>query len=247
MKQNNKFPNLILIVANLVPLFGVLFWGWSGKAIIVIYILETVIIGLLNVLKMITVYILNGTKNEPPLPPNPDNTIMVTGWGLIPFFVFHYFFFIFIQSVLFFAFSSMWDKSNPHEPYELINNFLPLINGEARYALIVFAIANGAYLINDFIISGKYATESLVGLMMQPYKRIFVQQFVVILGGFVFMLSGNATIVAIIFIVLKTAADYLSANYNHNSKIKNWFQNKTKNSKKELHSQPDKKMINKMN
>ena len=43
-----------LIVANLIPLVGVLFLGWSVWNILVIYWLENGIVGVFNVLKMST-------------------------------------------------------------------------------------------------------------------------------------------------------------------------------------------------
>ena len=44
---------LVLVTANVIPLLGVLFLGWSTFAIVVIYWSENVIIGAINVLKMI--------------------------------------------------------------------------------------------------------------------------------------------------------------------------------------------------
>ena len=41
-----------LVVANLIPLIGVLFFGWSVWNILVIYWLENGIVGVINVLKM---------------------------------------------------------------------------------------------------------------------------------------------------------------------------------------------------
>lgn len=231
MKQKNLSSNAVLILANMVPLVGVLFFGWDGRAIFVIYILETVLIGVINVLKMLTVYILNGTKNEPP--PSPGDN--VSGWGLIPFFIFHYNFFIFVQSVLFFAFSSIWKTSASTQPFDLGTNFSNYLTGDTKLAVISLAIANAYYFINDFIMNDKYRTETMASLMFQPYKRIFVQQFVVILGGFIFMLSGSPAAVAVLFIVLKTVADYLSANYGNNPKIKKWIVKQTEqNSKKPM-------------
>ncbi len=45
---------VVLIIANLLPLVGVLFWEWSAFEIILLYWTENVIIGAINVLKMIT-------------------------------------------------------------------------------------------------------------------------------------------------------------------------------------------------
>ncbi len=41
-----------LIVANAIPLFGVVFLGWNVWTILVIYWLENGIVGVFNVLKM---------------------------------------------------------------------------------------------------------------------------------------------------------------------------------------------------
>jgi hypothetical protein len=65
--------------------------------------------------------------------------------------------------------------------------------------------------------------------MFQPYKRIFLQQFVVILGGFIFMLFNSAVAVAVLFILLKTAANYISFNFNTDPKIQDWVKKNTIN------------------
>jgi hypothetical protein len=49
-----KASAVTLIVANLVPLIGVLFWDWDAFEIVALYWTENVVIGLINVLKMIT-------------------------------------------------------------------------------------------------------------------------------------------------------------------------------------------------
>lgn len=223
MNHKLSISNITLILANLVPLIGVLFLGWDGKGVFVIYILETVIIGILNVIKMTVVYLLNSNRNEPGAVPGQT----VTGWGLIPFFIFHYYFFIFVQSVLFFAFSGVWGPSGGPEPFHIFAQFSPYVLGGTSLAIISLTIANVFDLIEDFILSGKYRETSMSTLMFQPYKRIFLQQFVVILGGFIFMLSGSAVAVAVLFILLKTGANYISFNYSTNPKIQEWVKKNT--------------------
>jgi hypothetical protein len=222
MRALKNTSNTMLILANLVPLVGVLFFGWDGKSIIVIYILETVMIGIINALKMLTVYFINGTKNEPKESPKTQN---ITGLGIVPFFLFHYNFFIFVQSVLFFAFSSMWEPMGKGiEPFNIIGNFALYINQETAWALGSLLMANLTYFLNDFVLNDKYKKASMVGLMFAPYKRIFLQQFLVILGGFVFMLTGGIAAVMALFVVLKTIADYVSANYTKNKRVKSWVE-----------------------
>lgn len=228
MKAGKATSNTFLILANLVPLIGVLFLGWDGKGIIVVYILETVLIGLLNALKMLVVYFVNGIKNEPEKTRNVPSD--VTGFAVIPFFLFHYNFFIFVQSVLFFAFSSMWEPMGKGpEPFNVLANFALYINKETFWALGSLTIANFTFFINDFIVPGKYQTQSLYGLMFAPYKRIFLQQFLVILGGFIFILSGGIAAVMGLFVVLKIVAEYITVNYKANPKVKSWLERNLKN------------------
>jgi hypothetical protein len=54
----------------------------------------------------------------------------------------------------------------------------------------------------SFFNSGTYKTISLSRLMFEPYLRIFVQQFVVILGS-MFLVFGGGKIFILIFIVVK--------------------------------------------
>ena len=45
---------MLLVAANLIPLAGVLVWDWSVFHVVVVYWLENVIIGVVNIFKMIT-------------------------------------------------------------------------------------------------------------------------------------------------------------------------------------------------
>src|SRR4029079_8541114 len=49
-----KSSAYVLIAANALPLFGVLFLGWDAFSIVLVYWTENVVIGAINVLKMIT-------------------------------------------------------------------------------------------------------------------------------------------------------------------------------------------------
>lgn len=244
MNTSKKTSNAFLIAANLVPLLGVLFWGWDGKGIIVVYILETVVIGILNALKMLIVYFVNGLRNEDES--KNSFTQGVSGLGLIPFFLFHYNFFIFVQSVLFFAFSSMWEAGRGPEPFNVIANFSLYLTEDNLIALGSLLLANMAYFITDFIVPRKYETQSMQSLMMAPYKRIFLQQFLVILGGFIFMLTGGIKLVMALFVVLKIVADYISANYSKNTKLASWFATNLKTKEGKPLSDDEKKTLEKI-
>ncbi|HEV2749154.1 MAG TPA: DUF6498-containing protein [Gemmatimonadales bacterium] len=68
---------VVLVAANLVPLVGVLFFGWSVYATLLLFWVENVIVGVFNILRMVAA--------------TPDNQL---AWAakvfMIPFFTFHY-------------------------------------------------------------------------------------------------------------------------------------------------------------
>ena len=67
----------MLVAANLVPLAGVLFFGWSTFATLLLFWVENVIVGGFNVLRMLWA--------------QPDNPLIwVAKAGTIPFFIIHY-------------------------------------------------------------------------------------------------------------------------------------------------------------
>ena len=68
------------------------------------------------------------------------------------------------------------------------------------------------------VITGKYAGVPVEQLFFQPFKRIFVQQLTVILGGF-FILFGGTQPYLIILVLINLAAD-LFFFFIENAKLK---------------------------
>ena len=67
---------------------------------------------------------------------------------------------------------------------------------------------------NDFILTGKYTKRTMGEQMFEPYPRIIVQQFVVILGGFVFTVTGSGYPVLVIFVAIKIYLDLLLKDFD---------------------------------
>ena len=204
---------LPIIIANCIPLIGVFFLGWESISVFGIYILETVIIGLFHAIKM---WILSASKSFQPSVDNPNNTVKSTPGCLIPFFLFHFMFFIFVQTVLVFGFSSNDNGSFFYGFYYLIG----LFKGETGVALAVFSLISLTTLINDLMHSKEnYASKTMEKILMEPYPRIFVQQFVVILGGGIMMMTQSTKTLVIIFVIVKVLAE-LVITYKDHPKIK---------------------------
>lgn len=190
--DKNSIP---VILWNLVPFAGVLFLHWKPESVFVCYALETIVIGLFNVFKLVAVYYYG-------LPPKPDET-GVKGLGIIPFFIVHYYFFVFVQLSIFFSGSS----NGVSGTFAVLGS---LLTDSTYYtALGAFIINCALNFVNDFILNAKYTRRTMSEQMFEPYPRIIVQQFVVILGGFIFNVTGNGYPVLVIFVALKIYLDLL--------------------------------------
>ena len=63
IKRKISGSDLLLIIANLIPVFGVWFLGWSPTEAFIVYAMETMIVGILTILKMLIATIAKG-KDE---------------------------------------------------------------------------------------------------------------------------------------------------------------------------------------
>lgn len=195
-KRKLTIPDFLLIVVNLIPLYGVWFEGWDAKEIFIVYCLETVIIGIVNVVKMACITIFVRQKD---LWENGGGTSMQSGWFFIFFFIIHYGFFVFIQTQLFFAVSGMIPNGSMLMKYSKIP---ALLGDNGKLMLLIFIAYYTMQSIFGFFSSGAYKTISLGRQMFEPYIRVFVQQFVVILGS-MFLTFGATKIFILVFIVAK--------------------------------------------
>jgi Family of unknown function (DUF6498) len=55
LKRKLRRGDIFLIIANLLPVYGVAFLGWSAVDAFIVYALETLIIGVITVLKILLV------------------------------------------------------------------------------------------------------------------------------------------------------------------------------------------------
>lgn len=169
-----------------------LFLLYLGKitpiTILFVYFLETIIIGLFNALKMFWSIRFGNHKTG--------------GYGLIFFFLFHYGFFIGVQSIFGFALFQMDSSSIFKEPFQIVKNYGIILGlEEMKYALPAIIFTHVGNFFSDFLKNKKYQKFLPTEIMFKPYVRIFIQQFVVILAFF-FMVIGNAGVLAAILLIL---------------------------------------------
>lgn len=191
-----SISDYFLILANLIPVYGVWFEGWSAAQVFLVYCLETVIIGLFNVLKMACVTLFVKPKD---VWSTAGGITMVGGLFFIVFFIVHYGFFVFIQTQIFFGVSGFIKSKSFLSSYSEI----PAVLGdEGQLLLLIFITYYTLHTLYNFFLSGEYKTISMGKLMFQPYGRIFVQQFVVIVGS-MFLAMGFTDIFILMLVIVK--------------------------------------------
>ena len=226
MFNNNNFSSFLpnrqnlFIWLNAITLFiGLLLLDWRPAIIVFAYVFETIIIGIIHVFKLWSVFSWGTTQKNTPVSKDPRQ---MNGFGFIPFFIAHYFFFIFVQSVFIFSFMGSSIPGINNDGFDVLRNYKTLLSQtDMQLAFASIAITNTAFATRNFFIPQRYHDFTMQQLFMQPYIRIIVQQFVSILAGFFFFFVNNGLAVAIVLIIVRTVIDlYLSA-LKKNSSLRN--------------------------
>ena len=166
-----------MIAANLVPVSGVWFLGWSATDAFIVYALETLIVGVLTLMKMAVITLVRGKDTWY----NQVTTTSVSGLFFMAFFTLHFGLFAAVQTSIFSQTAGIVPSGKGllyffFHWYQFINNDSAIMLG----GLVV------SYFVRSFIpfiVSGEYKTVSMTMVMFQPYGRIFIQQFTVIIGS----------------------------------------------------------------
>jgi hypothetical protein len=202
MRKNLTPTDLLLIAALLVPVYGVLFLEWEPRKIFFIYCLESLLIGLFTLIKM---GITTSVKKKDIWENNGSKTMMHGSFFMLFFFV-HYGFFMAIQIFIFSKTMSLNGKEMTITDFLL--HWPAYIGNEGYIALGIFVLAYGAKQMTEFVLSGQYKTVSLSSIMFEPYLRVFIQQFTVILGSF-FLLFNAGKLFILVFALARIAFEVL--------------------------------------
>ncbi len=168
----------------------------SASTVIFSYFLETIIIGIFNVLKM-------GCARKPNLQEKGFGKL-----GSILFFLAHYGGFVAIQSIFAFGFITVVGDTSV-DAFSLITNYKMLLQQENMWILLLsLFITHGYTFLMVFIKEERFMEITPKEIMFAPYLRIFVQQFVVILSGFFFFFNQVGFAVALL-LVIRTFTDVL--------------------------------------
>ena len=187
---------LALIAANLVPLAGVLFFGWDLAGVIVLFWAESAVIGFYTALKMAVVG-------------------KFAALLAVPFFIGHFGgfmagHFLFIDAFFVRGADATGPAPGAREALQAI--FDPL-----WFSLAGLFISHGVSFYDNFLGRREYAHTTMNALMVTPYNRIVVMQLALIFGGWIILLLKNPVPALALLVLLKTALDFTAHRSEHSS------------------------------
>lgn len=209
----------VLIAANLVPLGGVLFAGWSAFEVVFLYWLENLIIGFFNIGKMLTVGAI-GFPAQGELPPSRSPlaarlTVLGVACFYAGFFTIHYGLFTNVHGTFVFVLlapelrESLPQGSGLWEGIFLDTFYLARqgIMSGFFWSFLTLFVSHGFSFIYNFLYCGEYRRVGLPQLMMAPYGRVLIMHVTVLLGAAAAMLLGAPASLVALLVLLKTGVD----------------------------------------
>lgn len=205
----DKTPLQALLLANLIPVFGVLFFDWDARNVLLLYWLENLVIGAYTLLRMLA-------------------THKWKALGSALFFSFHYSFFCGGHGMFILAISglgsdgiddpmqNLWPADDSFPFLIPIRMMLAILSwiahtspGMLGLPLLAFAISHGISAFSHHVILREDDGRDTEQIMWDPYRRIVLLHIALIFGGFVIVLSGGggAWPILLLLIGFKTALD----------------------------------------
>jgi len=204
-----------LVLANLVPLFGVLFLHWDVGSLVVLYWFENLVIGGFTILKML---------------------IKARGQErfLVLFFTLHYGGFCAIHGFFVLQLTRFAGENWGHAatvtwpgPLAILQMFVNLAQQlfsaaprEFFLACLALVASHGVSFFLVYLGQMEYAHTTMKELMNAPYRRIAVLHIAIIAGGFLIVSLGSPLGLLVVLVALKIGMDIILHNRSHAPRLK---------------------------
>jgi len=196
-------PQLALLAANLLPVFGVLYADWDVGTVVLLYWAENIIAGAFTLLKMFVTGRFSALK-----------------YAL--FFCLHYGIFCAIHGMFVLkltGFSGIEDRTStyswpgplvvPEMLADLIARILHNAPEQFLWACLALLLSHGVSFLLLFIGQGEFRRTTVRVLMRAPYQRITVLHIAVIAGAFLIQALGSPLALLLALVALKIAMDIM--------------------------------------
>jgi hypothetical protein len=184
----------VLLAANLVPLAGVLLWGWDAFALILLFWMENVVVGVFFILRML-------------LADPRDPALWAAKLFMVPFFCFHYGMFTAIHGL--FVFALFGEKRYEARDLQVLE---PAAQAAGDLGLwLPLAVLVGSHLFSflyNYLWRGEFQRVELRKLMTAPYQRVVVLHLGIILGGMAVAALGSPVWALVVLLAMKIGLDW---------------------------------------
>ena len=186
-----------LVIANAIPLVGVVAFGWDLHSLLAAYWLESGVVGVAFVARIRRA---EGEDDPEELPSlSLDDRPVESFVGnpkrhIVTVFAFHYGMFWIVHGVFVLLFPGLFGM----EPAS------PSVVGLAGVGLVAYHVVS--YRVN-YIGEREYERTGPVTLMVEPYRRVFVLHLTIVLGAFAVAAIGAPVGALVVMVLAKTALD----------------------------------------
>lgn len=203
--QKNPFPVLVIVLGNMVPIAGIMLWGWALFDMFYLYWIENVVIGVFTLIRMLVSGFYFGF------------TGVFSALFMGAFFVVHYGMFCMGHGMI------MTEIFYPDLPFELTEQnlfLLPWMVDDMQGFVWAFAgivIVELAYHLKA-ISDDRSRMQAAPAIMFAPYGRIIILHLVIILGGLLSVSLGFPPAALMMLVVLKIFYDITLYKYSPKDK-----------------------------
>ncbi|MCC6210425.1 MAG: hypothetical protein IT513_05215 [Burkholderiales bacterium] len=194
----------VLVACNLIPLAGVIFWGWRVHEVVFLYWIENLVIGAVNVLRM-------RIAVPDTLPSLARRGVEVREselfWGklaVIGFFIVHYGIFCLVHGTFLASFFPP-GQGGGRELGDVLRHML--LNPATLVAIIGIVLSHAYSYFHNYLGRGEYLQVDMRKMMFRPYKRIAVTHLFIFAGAFTLRGMGSPVAAMLAFIALKVLID----------------------------------------
>lgn len=184
----------MLALANLVPLYGVIVLGWPVYPLIVLFWVENVVIGVINVMRMVMA--------------DPGSVMSwISKLMMVPFFCVHYGIFTAGHGAFI---HQTFGGGAPGPITEIFTPGLWVTRITELGLWMSVAVLASSHLFSfgwNTIRRGEYRTAVLDKLMIQPYARVIVLHVVVWIGGLATLRIGSPVWALLLLTSVKIIVD----------------------------------------
>ena len=184
----------VILAVDLFPLIAVFQLGWGAAALVFLYWLENLILGLVTLLHMAAASARHGLN-------------ALLGWAALgAFFTFHYGMFCFVHGVFLMAFSEISNGGGTvqFDPFDLVNYAFSTGTGMIWFVGAILTLQVFLF-VRDFLLRGEYRETNPITEMARPYGRVVVLHFA-LFAGFALLVLFNEPLAGVLALILVRAA-----------------------------------------